>query len=110
MRALRPGRFAQSCHDSWTHARNALAPFADKAEADFDAQLDDGIARLLPVLGLGFAVLTLVRWMNAAPLPHDTDHHAMAIIGIVIVLALSFICLIVGVIVSLVTTTIARMR
>ncbi|MVW60643.1 diguanylate cyclase [Massilia sp. NEAU-DD11] len=64
MRALRPGRFAQSCRDGWMHARDALAPFADKAEADFDAQLDDGIARLLPVLGpvLGLFVVLFGMW------------------------------------------------
>jgi hypothetical protein len=65
---------------------------------------------LLPLLGLGLAVLAFVRWANAAPLPGDTDHHAMAVIGIVILLFLSLVCLVVGMIVSFVVTTIVRAR
>jgi hypothetical protein len=65
---------------------------------------------LLPLLGLGLAVLAFVRWVNAAPLPGDIDHHAMGLIGIFILLFLSLVCLVVGMIVSFVATTIARMR
>jgi len=64
---------------------------------------------LLPLLGLALTAFAFVRWLNAPPLPHDTDHHAMAVIGILIVLFLSVICLVVGMVVSLLVTTIARM-
>ena len=65
---------------------------------------------LLPFMGLGAAVLTFLRWFNAAPMPGDTDHHAMGVIGIFILLFLSLICLVVGMVVSLVVTTIVRAR
>lgn len=65
---------------------------------------------LPPLLGVGLGVLAVVRWINAAPLPGDTDHHAMGIIGIAILLILSLVCLVVGIIVSLVVTTIVRVR
>lgn len=65
---------------------------------------------LLPLLGFGLAVIAFVRWASAPPLPHDTDHHAMAAIGVLIVLVLSMICLVVGILVSLLVTTIVRVR
>jgi hypothetical protein len=65
---------------------------------------------LLPLLGLGLAVFAFVRWVSAPPLPHDTDHHAMAVIGLLILLILSVVCLVVGIVVSLLVTTIVRMR
>ena len=65
---------------------------------------------LLPLLGLGLAVVAFVRWTNAAPLPGDIDHHAMGVIGILILLILSLVCLVVGIIVSFVVTTIVRAR
>jgi hypothetical protein len=63
---------------------------------------------LLPLLGLGLTAFTFWRWANAPPLPGDTDHHAMAVIGIVILLFLSLVCLVVGIVVSLVVTTFMR--
>ena len=33
---------------------------------------------VLPLLALGLAVMAFLRWVNAAPLPNDTDHHAWA--------------------------------
>jgi hypothetical protein len=65
---------------------------------------------LLPLLGLGLAVLAFVRWAGAAPMPGDIDHHAMGVIGIIILLFLSLVCLVVGMFVSLVVTTFVRAR
>jgi len=65
---------------------------------------------LLPSVGLALAIYALVRWFTAPPLPHDIDHHAMAVIGIAIVLILSAVCLVVGMIVSFLVTMIVRAR
>jgi hypothetical protein len=65
---------------------------------------------LLPSLGLALGLLAVLRWVSAGPLPNDTDHQAMAIIGIVIMLLLSLACLVVGMILSLVVTAFVRAR
>lgn len=65
---------------------------------------------LLPLLGVVLAVLAFLRWAGAAPLPGDTDHHAMTVIGIVILLILSLACLVSGMIVSLLVTWLVRAR
>lgn len=64
----------------------------------------------LPLLGLASSVFAFVSWINAPPLPDDTDHHAMAVIGILVLLILSMICFVVGIVVSLVVTMIVRAR
>lgn len=63
---------------------------------------------LLPFLGILLSGVSFLRWTSVPPLPHDTDHHAMAAIGIIILLILSIACLIVGIVISLLVTTIAR--
>ena len=65
---------------------------------------------LLPFLGLGFAIVTLVRWINFARPPGDIDQHAMAIVGILLLFILSFSGLVAGLIVSFLVTTIVRWR
>lgn len=65
---------------------------------------------LLPLLGVGMCVYALVRWMFAERPPGDIDHYAMAIVGILILLFLSLACLVVGFLISLLTTAIVRLR
>jgi len=65
---------------------------------------------LLPLLGIALTVCMFVIWINSPPLPHDTDHHAMAAIGIMILLFLSLICFVVGIIVSFLVTMFIRVK
>ena len=71
---MRSGTFAKASLEHWRRVRRALAPFAETAERYFDAQLDDDIARLLPVLGpvLGIFVVLFGAWDTWI----DADHAA----------------------------------
>jgi diguanylate cyclase (GGDEF)-like protein len=64
MDKLRLHRFVRASRDRWTGAYAQVAPFARDDEAAFDAHVDDGIARLLPVLGpvLGLFVILFATW------------------------------------------------
>lgn len=63
MNQARSRRFA-AWRDYWARAFVQVAPFAPEVERAFDAYLDDGIARLLPVLGpvLGAFVILFAGW------------------------------------------------
>lgn len=65
---------------------------------------------LLPRLGLGYGALAFLRWMLPSQVSGGIDHHAMGIIGIIIILFLSLACLVAGMFVSLVVTSIVRPR
>jgi diguanylate cyclase (GGDEF)-like protein len=64
MNKERFSRFAAAWRDGWTRAYTQVAPFAGDDERTFDAHIDDGIARLLPVLGpvLGLFVILFAAW------------------------------------------------
>jgi diguanylate cyclase (GGDEF)-like protein len=64
MNKARFRHFAGAWRDRWTRAYAQVAPFARDDECAFDAHVDDGIARLLPVLGpvLGLFVVLFAAW------------------------------------------------
>ncbi len=64
MNGARFHRLAAAGRDHWRRTRAYFQPFAGDGERAFDAHVDDGIGRLLPILGpvLGLFVLLFAAW------------------------------------------------